>query len=341
MRIICPVFFHQWRAALCRRLHSRGGDDETSPSTSSLASRPAMAGRGVYGSQKETLLTALVLGVSWFTFAATTGEAADAPEDGRRPSSGNEIPIEDLDESIERVIKRSEYDWRLSREAAPKAERGLIGSFIDEVGTTISGWLKPVKEWARRMIRWLEERMQRRPPSRNSSLDFQIDWQFWLQSSMFVLLLIVAIVLVVVVLRGWKRRRRVTAQALSQPVAAKPNIEDENIQADELPPDEWQILARDLLARGELRLALRAFYLSGLAHLSQRELITIARFKSNRDYENEVARRAHYNPELGTSFSNNVGVFERSWYGMHDVNQETVQDFTTRQDRIRALAEPP
>ena len=83
---------------------------------------------------------------------------------------------------------------------------------------------------------------------------------------------------------------RATAVA-SEPILPAPDIADENVRADQLPEDGWTKLARELLERGEFRLAMRAFYLASLSHLAARNLISIARFKSNRDYERELRRR--------------------------------------------------
>ena len=81
---------------------------------------------------------------------------------------------------------------------------------------------------------------------------------------------------------------------------------------------------------------MRAFYLASLAHLAERELITIARSKSNHEYERELRRRAHTLSELATVFEQSVIVFDRVWYGMHDVNAELVKDFSAKMERIKA-----
>jgi len=86
-----------------------------------------------------------------------------------------------------------------------------------------------------------------------------------------------------------------------------------NLGAEQLPEDGWTKLARELLERGELRLALRAFYLASLARLAERNLISLAKFKSNRDYEQELRRRGHSFPDMLALFSENVGVFDRIW----------------------------
>jgi len=80
---------------------------------------------------------------------------------------------------------------------------------------------------------------------------------------------------------------------------------------------------------------MRAFYLASLAHLAQRNLISIDRFKSNREYERELRRRAHSFPDLLSVFDDNLSIFERIWYGLHEVNGDIVNQFATNIDRIK------
>ena len=123
---------------------------------------------------------------------------------------------------------------------------------------------------------------------------------------------------------------------MAEPVLATPDLTDENVAANELPEDGWLKLARELMEKGDLRLALRALYLASLAHLAQREFVNIAKFKSNREYELELRRRARTLPELQNAFGQNVTIFDRIWYGMHEVNQESLQNFQSNMERIRA-----
>jgi hypothetical protein len=118
--------------------------------------------------------------------------------------------------------------------------------------------------------------------------------------------------------------------------AAAPDLTNEYVAANALPEDEWLVMARDLVNQGELRLALRAYYLANLAHLAQRQLLSIARFKSNRDYERELARRAHALPRLPGLFHENVLMFERVWYGLHETTAEMLAEYAARVEQLRS-----
>jgi hypothetical protein len=154
-----------------------------------------------------------------------------------------------------------------------------------------------------------------------------------------MLLLILALVFAAVwlLVKIWRRYERDSAVILStSPVGPQPDLNDESVRADQLPEDGWLRLARELWAKGEFRLGVRALYLASLAHLSERRLLTIARFKSNREYQLELSRRAHTQPELLELFGSNVSVFERIWYGVHAVNAELFDQIANNLERMKA-----
>ena len=144
----------------------------------------------------------------------------------------------------------------------------------------------------------------------------------------------VAALLAIVLYRYWRGTRQVLA--IAQPLPAVPDLRDESIGAEHLPEDGWMSLASELIGRGELRLAMRALYLGSLAHLAGRNLVTLARFKSNRDYERELRRRAHSAPGLLEAFSQNVAALERVWYGMHEAQPTAMREFAGNVERIKS-----
>ena len=83
---------------------------------------------------------------------------------------------------------------------------------------------------------------------------------------------------------------------------------------------------------------MRAYYLATLANLAQRNLVGIAHFKSNRDYQNELHRRAHAIPDLPGLFGENLLILERTWYGLHPADRDVAVQFAATVDRIRTAA---
>jgi hypothetical protein len=141
--------------------------------------------------------------------------------------------------------------------------------------------------------------------------------------------------------RIWNNGSRAIGSVTSEPLAPIPDLSDENLGADQLPEDGWMKVGHALLAEGKLRLALRAFYLASLAQLASKNLIQLARFKSNSDYERELGKRAHALPGLVSTFGDNSLVFDRTWYGNYEVSPDMVTGFAAGVERMHGLGTAP
>jgi hypothetical protein len=213
----------------------------------------------------------------------------------------------------------------------PDASEGVIAQFFDKVGAMLRKWARAVSDW---LDKWWRK-LFRHPQTYSGSRNAGYGWIESLQILLYGLVAVVLAALAVLLYRVWRQRQAPVVVA-SEPIQPVPDINDENVGADQLPGDSWTKLARELLERGELRLALRAFYFASLAHLASRNLISIARFKSNREYERELRRRGHSFPDLLSVFGDNLGSFERIWYGLHDVDPGLVDRFAANVERMKA-----
>lgn len=276
------------------------------------------------------LLPALLAGVIPSLHAADP-----APPANSKPVSSIPLTPGALDRSIDQVIRQREYSWRLPRDAdagRKPASDGFSRS-LESFFKSLESGVKAVGRWIRDFIDWLTK--QSLSPKTGGTGGFNPATA--IRGLVIVLLVALLGVLVWLFFRLW-RHRGSTAEVAAEALAPVPDVADENVGADQLPEDGWVTLARDLLERGELRLALRALYLASLAALAGRNLITLARFKSNRDYERELARRGHALAELPGLFSENVAVFERVWYGLHEVTPELLREFSGKVERLKAGA---
>jgi hypothetical protein len=246
------------------------------------------------------------------------------------------VNAQELNRSLDDVLERREYAWRAPRER--KALSKEQESWLSQMTKNLDHWLKRLlwkfSHWLGPLIekffRWLFG-------DGTSSESGSHDWMSMLGSVRFLFIMLLAaaaILLAILVVRA--RRRIPTSEARAEPLTPQPDLSQENVTADQLPEDGWLNLASELIQRGELRLALRASYLASLAHLGQRELIRLAKYKSNRDYDRELQRRARSQNELLAAFEGNLQAFERAWYGEHPVTPETLTDFTKKLQTIRA-----
>jgi len=280
---------------------------------------------------KVLTVTALLLLVT------ATGSIA---QDKAAPAAAPAAPerAAQLDRAIDNVLTQPQYTWRMPRESAPPAEQGAFMEFLSTIGRMLRNWWRAAADWVDSVLIKLRRFFSRL--GGGSRADGQpADWADRLQLLMFLLIVVAAACLGVLVYRIWRQRRRQSLVLTSQPAAAAvPDLRDEHVLADQLPVEGWLAKARELLAQGDRRLALRALFLASLAHLAQRERILIARAKSNRDYERELRRRAHGEPALVEPFAQNVHAFERAWYGWHEVTEDGLTAFWANVDRLREVA---
>ena len=248
------------------------------------------------------------------------------------------VSADELNRSIEEVLNRREFAWRMPREKLQKEKHDKNGPLVwlmDWIVDTLKDLAETIGEWIEKVGKWLEKLLPDLDRDRESS---DSGWMDSVRLLLFVLFAALVCVLGVVFIRAWLRKREsLAAVVVSPPVPASPDLTDEKVSALDLPVNRWLAVADDLMKKGSLRLALRALYLATLAHLSEHGFITIAKYKSNRDYEHELAGRAHEYKDLSHLFSINVMAFDMSWYGNHKVGPEKLKLFAQNQERIMSF----
>ncbi len=276
----------------------------------------------------QTLLSVLFL----IFLASPVNAQPPTPKSSTPPVSAVE-----LNRAIDSVIHRAEFTWRLPRPARPPANDSnwFVRTTVRTV-EAITKFGRQLRQWFEHLVKWLEQQLRKAMPGFGGN-------QPGVNSGK-LRVLIYALLAGVTMVLGWllwqtlrHRKRVVVTQATASAIPVV-NLNADELQADQHPVDEWLQLARDCMSRQEWRLALRALYLAGLANLADRSLIAIHRSKSNQDYARELRRKARAKTELLTVFSQNMGIFERVWYGMHEVDLNTVEQFESNLVRLRACA---
>ena len=273
---------------------------------------------------------------------STPAFAADNAAPAKAPAPSG-ISAGQLDGAIDQTIHERKYIYRLPREKIEvNANEGPVAHFFDKIWDMLKRWslwiLKHVAKGLLAVLHWLGKLWDSLfgGPHSYSPGSSNHGWTATVQLLLWMLLVVVAGGLAIFVFRVWQGRREPRSPVVSEAILPVPDIADENTAADQLPEEEWTKLGRELLARGELRLAMRAFYLASLSHLAARNLIRIARFKSNREYERELRRRGHSFPELLSVFGQNISAFEATWYGMHETDPDSVNQFALNVEKLRS-----
>jgi len=237
-----------------------------------------------------------------------------------------------IDQSIADALNRPEFAWRAPREGPDPSEGGGVDGFMMGAVKMIGNWLRPLKHWIIDIFDWISEHSHPQPIEEKTS-----GGDSWRGSLQFFAWAFCAAAVCALVVIGWKLwlRRGAHVEVIAKSNQLTPDLNAEDLTADQLPEDAWLGLAREMIDKGDLRLALRAFYLAALAHLGERHIISIARYKSNYDYQRELCRRRPTQTGLITAFTDAVRSFERAWYGNYEVNPEILDTSRINLERIR------
>lgn len=254
--------------------------------------------------------------------------------------TGASVSAQQLDSAIERIIHYPEYTWRMPRERPLEGtgKRTALHDFFDSIINTLrTGW-GYVKGGLTKLWNFMIDLLSRITPSLPKLEKPGSRWTTFSRTWIVVPLLCIMVLVAFLAWRAWKDRkpRRIAGDVVITPA---PDITREDLDATALPEEGWLNLARELMEKGERRLALRALYLATLACLARQELITIAKYKSDREYELELRRRSHARPHLAGVFAENRTLFECAWYGLHEVTPGIMERFSRNQESIRGHAQ--
>jgi hypothetical protein len=243
-----------------------------------------------------------------------------------------------LDAAIQEELAQSRYTWRMPREIRPEGELPAFFQAIQDFGEDFRAWAKHMLEWGKE--KWEDFRNWMRGDSGEAPRQGLFSG---FSPSLRILTVVVGIVLVLLIgYLVWLSFQQRAAQPMAGIAALEmktPDLEDEATTAADMPEDEWYMLAQQLAASGDFRLAARALFFSILATLARREVIRIARFKSNMDYQNELSRRGGSIGDAPAHFSRIALIYESVWYGEHNADAAVLNQMHSHQEHLRHAVE--
>jgi hypothetical protein len=254
------------------------------------------------------------------------------PAESETPA--NDAQVAPLNQAIDDELSARRYTWRMPREEQPDVALPWLLQLLVEFGESVRGWMKAAFDFIADAVEaiwdWFfggggSDAGGGSPSSFNRSIRFLVG-------------ILAGALIAVTLYLVWRAYRDRETKALIPINAAEgqaPDLEDEATTAADLPQDEWLQLAQELAGKGDFRLASRALFFSILAILADREVIRIARFKSNMDYDSELTRRASSIGNAPQLFSRSAFLYESVWYGKHEATSGTVESLFTCQEEMR------
>jgi hypothetical protein len=275
-------------------------------------------GADLLGNWRRALAKAALAGMVLIALMCSALHAAEAPK-------------RDLNHAIDQVLKEQPYQWRQPLPAAK--EQNAFVRWTDSLFESTRSWFRALYRGWQRLLYWLRHMGGSQPEKKSNAAPPALS----LRSISWIVIVVLAGALVALLLRSkWTRASR--RDLASTPAGPAPiDLEDPSVLASRLPENEWIAMARDFMARGDFRMALRAYFLASLALLASREMVAIGRSKTNLDYLREVRRRARSVRGLEALFAGGIRTFEGAWYGLHEVADTDVRDFAANFERMRGL----
>jgi hypothetical protein len=233
-----------------------------------------------------------------------------------------------LDRQIERVLQNPEYSWR---EPSAPTHRPGQKSIFEQWMASVRQMVLSLGSWISRLLKSLLKPFDLKAPVTqpagapfSSGLFNALGYLLWAAFAGTLILLVIRIL-------------KLKATKLPPSIVPSQDLElaDEEIEADQLPDNEWYALAHEKMAAGEFRQAQRALFLAILSYLASHRLITVERWKSNTDYEKELGRKANHLSDLPALFSQSRLGFERCWYGADSVTPEDFDNYQRIYERIK------
>lgn len=265
--------------------------------------------------------------------AATTGLGVFSPIDSSYASADvSAAQSTELSQNINEELEKPIYSWRLPRERKQTNDSSVASTLDEKLEQALQNFAVFLEKIVAGIAEWLDARgtFTRTPGTMN------ISWGGILQTLAWTAVLILLIAVLVMVVKHFKRSPLEEEDEGAEYLT--PDLEDENISAEDLPVDEWVALAMEMFQNGDVRLAVRALFLSGLAFLGEQRFLQIRRFKSNREYLRELGRRAHGDTELNQAFEWSVNEFESIWYGNHEATSRLYEAF---QENLQTIKREP
>ena len=249
----------------------------------------------------------------------------------------------DLNSAIADTMASKKYQWKFSRKIEEMEQDDeltwlqiQLTNLADAVETRLRVW----REWIMEKIREFFEKFRRessKPKKRSEGPKISDATAEILMNlgTAVITILVAGLVgwLLFVLVRYYRSVEKEDDEEEGEDIGDI-DLESEEIVASQLHEDEWMQLARQQIEKGESRLAIRALFLATLAHLGDRGLLKIQKYKSNRDYRRELDLKARQETILREAFSENTGLFERVWYGLHQIGDDAVDHFMRNYETI-------
>ncbi|MBN1983775.1 MAG: hypothetical protein JW795_19730 [Chitinivibrionales bacterium] len=260
------------------------------------------------------------------------------PDASTHPMDSNiVINSEKLEEIISSVIVKPDYSWRLPHKVETKAQpkKSFITTLTESAVRSVKFVGRHIAQFVKKILKWFLKITRQKSTSGTAEI---VDWMKSVNGILLIILGCLSVLFLIWIFVLKMRKPAPVIPATDQASLHALDLENENISADALPVDEWLKRARSFLEQKQHKAAIRAFFLSTLATLSENRLLTLGIDKSNKEYQRQVSILSRRVQEIFPAFSQMVLIFEMIWYGNFQITETVMKEFILLNEQIRGYA---
>ncbi len=232
----------------------------------------------------------------------------------------------ELKGAIKKTFNKREYIWKMPRREITASD-SIISHFFRVCFVYIDNFMDWVKESFKNLLpKW--------EPQDNKSSNFP--FLLYLSRNLVMILSVLLLIITVCVSLYYfikKRKPKYKYKEIKNTIDTI-NLDDDNTTAEDAEYDEWISLANKLIENGDLKLALRALFFAGIQTLAKKNILSLAKYKSNNDYYRELQRRCHSMPIVVDAYLENMLVFDTIWYGDYPITEDLFNKFTRNNETL-------
>jgi uncharacterized membrane protein len=263
--------------------------------------------------------TALICILMLFTFIADAGVQDNKNSNIADSKKAN---AQQLENNMNKTLSKLEYQWRQPQKIKESNKRNWMLNYISKAIDYCYNQLGNLMDYLKDLFSSRDE------TSSSSTTGMQKFLLGVWKILCYAIPILLALIILYVAYKKFRNRKTYSTQELKSH-SRNPDLNREDVAADELEEHEWLKLSYELIDKKEFRLALRALFLACIRALAQRNLLLVTRYKTDYEYLNELRRRAHSLPKIISAFENNVCVFQQVWYGDYPVSRELFDKYMT------------
>ncbi len=270
---------------------------------------------------RHAVSIAMVLSVFLTLPAAAAGNTIPLSADSTGTVSP--IPPEEIRSSLDKVLKERQFSWHMP--PVEEMKENPAGIWL-----TIERYLEKVKEFMDEVLEFLGGYFFKKGGERT--------WKRLVgENAVLISIVLAAAAVAVFLLIYFLKRNRAKRHAAVAVAGIARKIAIEDISADKHDDSEWARMALDFIAGGDMKSALRAFFMACLSTLSTKNILVLNRAKTNSDYYRELRRKMRRRPEIASVFHENLIVFEKVCYGKGDVDAEVLESFRKNYELLKGF----